>query len=106
MFYKEVDKVSWIDDHYEDLIREEMDFQNSAQELIEDHSPQEIVDIVISMFKPAFIDQYGEIDDIDDREKAKAILKTVARQKRVSEKQKKFFCYFIVRNHPEYMYGY
>lgn len=98
--------MSWIDDHYDVLLMEEMDRVEATEELIEKYNSQEIVDIVIEMFKPAYIKEYGEVDDIEDREKAKAILKTVARQKRVSDKQKKFFCHFIMRHHPEHQPGY
>jgi hypothetical protein len=75
--------MSWLDDHYEEMEREMSILQASIEEYVNLYSAQEVVRDAIQSFKEEPVDEWDETET-----KARDILKTIARTKRVTDKQK------------------
>lgn len=87
--------MSYIDDHYADLVREETASKEAFESGVKQTPDQQVVDDSIGLFK-------SKTSLNGDTQKAKDILKTISRLKRVSEKQKRFLYSFLLINHEEY----
>ncbi|MFF2532408.1 hypothetical protein ACFVS2_26200 [Brevibacillus sp. NPDC058079] len=83
--------MSFYDDHYADMVMEETASKEAFEIGLNENEPQAIIDAIMSMFQT-------KTHFKGDAEKAQAILKTIARTGRVSDKQKRFLFVFLLKN--------
>lgn len=75
--------MSFLDDHYEDMLIETSMISKSIEQYAKEYSPQRVVDDAISSFKEDGVDEEDSVEVF-----SRDILKTIARTKFVSVKQK------------------
>lgn len=93
--------MSALDDAYEYMMIENYMISESIDKYLKIYSPQQVVHDAINSFKEQAVDEYEEIEVV-----SRDILKTIARTKRVSPKQKRCLIKMMVlRGENGYEYG-
>ncbi|WPS85651.1 hypothetical protein SMD22_00905 (plasmid) [Brevibacillus halotolerans] len=87
--------MSFCDDHYADMVMEKTASKEAFEIGLKERDPQVIVDSIINMFQT-------KTHFEGNAEKAKAIIKTIVRTKRMSNKQKRFLYVFLLKNDKAY----
>ncbi|PLS19427.1 hypothetical protein CVD28_03150 [Bacillus sp. M6-12] len=94
--------MSALDDAYEGMMIENYMISEAIDKYVKIYSPQQVVNDAISSFREESVDEEDSIEAF-----SKEILKTIARIKRVSDKQKRCLIKMLVlRGEDGYEYGY
>jgi hypothetical protein len=93
--------MSFADDAYEEMMIENYMISESVEEYIKIYSPQQVVNDAISSFREHEVDEEDKMETV-----SRDILKTIARTKRVSDKQKRCLVKMLVlRGEDGYEFG-
>lgn len=88
--------LSYADDCYEGLMIEESVKMEAVESYIEKYSNQKVVEDALGAFKKRTVDESSKLEQM-----AREILKTVARMKTLSAKQKKCLVRVLVYRHHQ-----